>query len=107
MKSNITNYKAGYKTRMYSERSMLMMPMNVVMVAKIKGMIKEDELHKAVEALRKRHALLAVRVYFDEQNFGWFTTDNVPIVAVRVIGSTAPDTCESLIKSEWKINRTA
>ncbi|MCP4136978.1 MAG: hypothetical protein GY754_38780, partial [bacterium] len=102
MKQNMTNYKSGYKTRMFSERSMLMMPMNVVMIARIKGMITETELRDATEALRKRHALLAVRVYFDEHGYGWYTTDNVPEIPVRVVESTAADSCEKVIESEWK-----
>lgn len=102
MKQINTNYKPGFKAPINSERSMLMMPMNVVMVGRITGKITKAELQKAVEELRSRHALLAVRVYFDEENKGWYTSDNVPIVPVCEVEAAEPDSCEKVIEDEWK-----
>lgn len=102
MTNQTINYKPGFKTRVNSERSMLMMPMNVVMIARIKGSITKTELQTAIEALRSRHALLAVRVYFDENNVGWYTTDDVPAVTVNEVEATEPETCEKVVMNEWK-----
>ena len=54
--------------RMQAERPMLMLPMNVVMVGRITGELSFKELNRAVAALSKRHALLAVRVAFERRS---------------------------------------
>ena len=52
----------GFKRRVTgAERSMLMIPFNVVMVASIKGSIDPERLSDVLNRLRARHALLAVR----------------------------------------------
>ena len=53
--------------------------------AKIIGHVPADEFKKAIEDARKRHASLAVRVGLDEDSNGWFITDNVPEIPIRVL----------------------
>ena len=98
--SKIINYQQGFKTKVNAERPMLMMPMNVVMTARIDGMINEDKLRSAVEALRERHAMLAVRIIFDDDNVAWYTTDGVPEIPVKVVTSETAIP-EEIIKQEW------
>ena len=75
----ISNYNPEFKRRMGSpERVLLMMPLNVVMVAKVKGAVDVERLASALDSLRKRHALLAVRVVIDENNIAWYVTEGVP-----------------------------
>ena len=53
-------YDIEFKRRMTgAERTILMIPLNVVMVAKIKGAVDVEQLRAVFDRLRKRHALLA------------------------------------------------
>lgn len=60
------------------ERSMLMLPFNVVMVAKIRGQVDSDQLKTTLGKLRLRHALLAVKVDIDEDDVAYFVGQGVP-----------------------------
>ncbi len=63
------NDNPQFERRMTSpERVLLMMPLNVVMVAKIKGAVDVERLASVLDILRKRHTLLAVRVVIDEND---------------------------------------
>ena len=74
---------AGFQRKIGAERSILMFPFNVVMVARVRGSLNELQIATALERLRDRHALLAVRVRFDEDGTGWFIGDDVPAVPVE------------------------
>ena len=53
-----TTYNSEFKRRMTApERVLLMLPLNVVMVAQIKGAVEAERLAVAIDSLRKRHAL--------------------------------------------------
>jgi len=62
-----------------------MLPLNVVMAAKIKGAVEIERLSTVLDSLRKRHALLAVRVVIDENEMAWYVTDNVPEFTINTI----------------------
>jgi NRPS condensation-like uncharacterized protein len=73
------SYNIEFKRRMGGpERVLLMLPLNVVMVAKIKGAVDVKNLASILDSLRKRHALLAVRVIIDENDVAWYVTEGVP-----------------------------
>lgn len=64
-----TNYNLQFKRRMSGpERVLLMMPFNVVMVARIQDSVDVERLASVLDGLRKRHALLAVRVVIDKDD---------------------------------------
>jgi NRPS condensation-like uncharacterized protein len=67
------------------ERVLLMLPLNVVMVAKIKGAVEVERLAAVLDSLRKRHALLAVRVVFDENDMAWYVTEGVPEFTINTL----------------------
>ena len=70
------------------ERLILKRPANhTVMAARIIGPFPFSHLHSALEMMRKIHPLLGSRITFDEDNIGWFTTDNVPDIEIEVIQS--------------------
>ena len=70
---------------MGAERATLMLPLNVVMVARISGHVDLEEMRSTVEKLRARHALLAVRVTIDADDKAWYTTKDVPALPFRTI----------------------
>ena len=70
---------------MGAERATLMLPLNVVMAARISGHVDLEEMRSTVEKLRSRHALLAVRITIDTDDIAWYMTKNVPALAFRTI----------------------
>jgi NRPS condensation-like uncharacterized protein len=88
----ITNYNSEFKRRMGgAERVLLMMPLNVVMVAKIKGFVDVDQVAAVLDKLRKRHALLAVRVAIDKNDVAWYVSEGVPEFTINTIPRQAED----------------
>ena len=61
-------YNTEFRRRVGAERTMLMLPFNVVMVARLRGTVDENRLAKVLEQPRRQHALLAVRVVVDEND---------------------------------------
>ena len=81
-----TNYDFQLKRRMSGpERVLLMLPLNVVMVAKIRGTVDVEQVAATLGRLRKRHALLAVRVIIDNNDIAWYVTDGVPEFTINTI----------------------
>lgn len=81
-----TNYNSQFKRRMTApERVLLMLPLNVVMVARIRGSVEVERLTTILDGQRKRHALLAVRVVIDENDQAWYLTEDVPEFTLTTI----------------------
>ena len=78
-------FQPDFERPMGAERATLMLPLNVVMVVRIRGHVDLGTMRSAVEKLRARHALLAVRVTIDEDNIAWYTTKDVPALPLREI----------------------
>jgi NRPS condensation-like uncharacterized protein len=88
----ITNYNSEFKRRVGGpERVLLMMPLNVVMVAKIKGAVDVARLAAVLDSLRTRHALLAVRVVIDANDIAWYVSAGVPEFTINTIPRQAED----------------
>jgi len=68
-----------------------MLPLNVVMVARIKGDVDVAQLESVLDRLRERHALLAVRVAIDEDDTAWYMSEGVPEFEVRTIPRETDD----------------
>ena len=99
----ISNYNSELKRRMGGpERVLLMMPLNVVMVAKIKGTVDVERLASVLDSLRKRHALLAVRVVIDENDLAWYVTEGVPEFTINTIPRQAEDQWLQTAQEECK-----
>jgi NRPS condensation-like uncharacterized protein len=67
-----------------SERATIMLPLNVVMVARIQGSFDHSKIEEALAKLRSRHPLLAVRVDIDDKGVGKFTTEVVPAITTHL-----------------------
>jgi NRPS condensation-like uncharacterized protein len=85
-----------------AERVLLMLPLNVVMVAKIKGSVDVEQVAAVLDKLRKRHALLAVRVVIDENDAAWYVTEGVPEFTINTIPRQAEDQWLQIAVEECK-----
>lgn len=97
-------YNTEIRRRVGAERTMLMLPFNVVMVARIRGNVDENRLAKVLGQLRARHALLAVRVEFDEHDVAWYVTDGVPEFNLEVGPRQTADQWIERAEAEYKIS---
>ncbi len=76
-----------------TERMRLLFPnANVVMMARIRGPLSEDQLRAAVSKVRRRHPFLGVRVRLEENQAGRFTPEGVPAIPISVVPRRASDT---------------
>ena len=73
------------------QRAMLMLPMYVVMTARVRGRICVEALRSALEQGRHRHLLLGTRVEFNDDQTAYLTRTNVPEFPVEVV-QTKDDT---------------
>ncbi len=64
------------------QRSMLMLPLYVVMTARIHGELNREDLVRAIEQARNRHFLLGTRVSFENDGSAFLTRDGTPGFAV-------------------------
>jgi len=74
-----------------AERVLLMLPLNVVMVARIQGAVDGRQLAAALDQLRQRHALLAVRIVRDAHDTAWYATSDVPAFPIHTEARTTDD----------------
>jgi NRPS condensation-like uncharacterized protein len=84
------------------ERVLLMMPLNVVMVAKIRGVVDVEQLASVLDSLRRRHALLAVRVVIDKDDIAWYVSEGVPEFIINTIPRQAEDQWLQMALEEGK-----
>jgi NRPS condensation-like uncharacterized protein len=80
---------------MNAERAMLMPPFNVVMAARLSTTLDSEEIRRAAERLRTRHALLAVRVQLDADGEARYCSDGVPELHVREVVAQSDDDLEN------------
>lgn len=96
-------YDVEFKRKMGGpERVLLMMPLNVVMVAKIQGAVGVERLASVLDSLRKRHALLAVRVVIDEDDIAWYVAEDVPEFTITTIPRQAEEQWLQVAVEEWQ-----
>lgn len=75
---------SDFQRKIIGERIMLMLPFNVVLVGRVRGAIDPAAVRAALERLRSRHPLLAVRVKIGEDGSGMFLSEDVPPIPVDV-----------------------
>ena len=99
----ITNYGNNFKRKLSGgERTMLMLPLNVVMVAKIRGPVDITKIGAVLDKLRNRHALLSARIIFDKSNVAWYVSKNVPEIPIKIIQRNESDQWVQTAKEEYK-----
>jgi len=60
-------------------------PYNLVVVLSIRGSLFEDELRLALRKAQEKHPLLNVRIEGNEEDFYWFTSENVSEIPIETI----------------------
>ncbi len=96
------NGNANFQCKIVGERAMLMLPFNVVFVGRVKGTIDPSEVATALERLRSRHPLLAVRAQIEDDGTGTFTSQGVPPIPVHVEPRESDDQWLARVKDELR-----
>ena len=73
-----------FRRKIVGERIMLMLPFNVVFMGRVQGSVKPSEVTAALDRLRLRHPLLAVRAQIEDDGTGVFLGQGVPPIQVYV-----------------------
>ena len=94
----------GFRQKIGAERAMLMLPFNVCMVARIRGRVEPEKLSDVLNKLRQRHALLAVRVVFEENGDAWLETKQVPDFELNVMPRLNENQWTERVEMEAKIS---
>jgi hypothetical protein len=61
-----------------------MMPLNAILIGRVRGILDSSRINDALELLTKRHPHLAVRVEIDSEGAGWYVDEGVPKLAADV-----------------------
>ena len=80
------------------QRAMLMLPMYVVMTARVHGQISTEVLRNALEQVRHRHFLLGTRVGFNIDQTAYLTSANVSEFPVEVIQTKDDNRWQRLVE---------
>jgi len=75
----------------------------ISIVARVKGLISEGELKKAIQKVRQQHPLVGVRIYLDENNEPIYTTDKVPENSLRVVKRDSASNWQDELMKEYKL----
>ena len=78
-----SNDHANFRRKIIGERVMLMLPFNVVFVGRVRGTVDPSAVATALERLRSRHPLLAVRAQIEDDGTGTFASQGVPPIPVH------------------------
>ncbi|MEM9150105.1 MAG: condensation domain-containing protein [Cyanobacteria bacterium P01_F01_bin.3] len=95
-----SNAHANFRRKIVGERVMLMLPFNVVFVGRVRGTVDPSEVATALERLRSRHPLLAVRAQIEDDGTGAFLGQGVPPIQVHMEHRKSSDQWLACIKDE-------
>lgn len=77
-------HETYFRRKTGSERAVLMLPLNVVMVGRIRGTVDHSRVAATLEKLRSRHPFLAVRVQIHKDGAGSYVNKDVPAIVTHV-----------------------
>ena len=72
-----------FKRLIRGERAMLMLPFNVVLVGRVRGVVETSRVVETLAKLRSRHPMLGVRVQIEEDGSASFSSKGVPALSVH------------------------
>jgi NRPS condensation-like uncharacterized protein len=75
----------------------------ISIVARVKGFISEEDIRNALYKVRQQHPLVGVRVYLDENNDAWYTTEKVPENPLKVVQHASEKDWYRELLNEYKI----
>jgi len=86
------------------ERRFFRAPNQIIsLVARVKGPISEEDLRISLDKVRQQHPLLGVRIYLDENNDAWYTTENVSENQLRIVEQTSGSDWNQELSKEYGI----
>ncbi len=91
-----------FKRRIGSERILLMLPLNIVMVGRIRGTLERSRITEAMEKLRSRHPFLGVRVQIDDDGTGSYIAEDVPAIVIHVEPRQCEEQWIARVKEEFR-----
>lgn len=97
-----SNDPANFRRKIVGERMMLMLPFNVVFVGRVRGTVDPSEVATALERLRLRHPLLAVRAQIEDDGTGTFTSQGIPPIQVHVESRERDEQWLARVKDELR-----
>jgi len=95
--------KQVFRRKIVGERVLLMLPLNVVLAARIRGTIDPEAVVTALERLRSRHPLLAVRAELGDDGVGVYVGSNVSPIQVEVVPRDTDDQWLARAEEELRI----
>ena len=98
----VDNQVTYFKRKICGERLMLMLPFNVVLVGRVRGMLDPSQVIAQLEILRSRHPMLAVRVEIEDDGTASFLAEDVPAITVNTELRQSDDQWLDLIKNEFQ-----
>jgi len=96
------NDHPDFQRKIVGERIMLMLPFNVVFVGRVRGALDPSEVTTALERLRSRHPLLAVRAQIGDDGTGTFIGRSVPPIQVHVETRENEDRWLARVEEEFR-----
>ncbi|MEX1298228.1 MAG: condensation domain-containing protein [Desulfotignum sp.] len=89
-----------FRRKIIGERVLLMLPLNVVLAARIRGAIDQEGVTAALDRLRSRHPLLAVRAEIVADGTGAYLGSNVPPLPVHAMARDSDNQWLLRVKEE-------
>ncbi len=78
-------------------------PSNVAVAARIIGDVSENDLMRAINAVRLMHPLIRAKIISDGHHGACLSTDNVPVPALRIVPRTSENQWFEEIRHEHRI----
>jgi len=95
--------ETGFKFKITGgQRTMLMLPFNVILVGRVRGAVNSADVASALEKLRLRHPLLAVRAQFENEGNGSFLSESVPAIKIHTESRKSEEQWLDRIKEELR-----
>ncbi len=99
-----TEYKKYARKLVPFERRFFRAPtQHISIVARVKGFISEEEIRNALYKVRQQHPLVGARVYLDENQEPWYTTENVPENPLKVVKRASEKDWHQELLSAYKV----
>lgn len=76
---------------------------NISIIIRVKGIVSEEELRKAIHKIRTQHPLVGVRIYLDKNYDAWYTSENVSENPLKVVLRKSKDQWYQELLNEYKI----
>ncbi len=91
-----------FRRKIGSERILLMLPLNIVMIGRIRGALECSRIAAALEKLRSRHPFLGVRAQIDDDGTGSYVAEDVPAIVIHVEPRQCEEQWIARVKEEFR-----